>query len=213
MTRRSFSLCVAGIFINAIAYAHGGDEILAQNPQLSSIPDWPKRSSNTGSVSVPIDCNKCALAASLENMRRMGETAYRCVSYEGRSGGKAWESGGGAYSRFQLQLHPNSPIVWRVFPDGGYEGDARANQIAEFDTKGKMIFSKSALSPHVQVSREIRDASTDCPRGRPYHGDAVAGTPVGSPPENGKTPTNPQQDAQKAVTDAATKALKGLLGR
>lgn len=175
-------LWFVGALVPVCAWTHGGDEILARNPQLSKIPDWPKRSSNTGSVSVPIDCNKCALGSSLDNMRRAGDTPYRCVNYEGQWGGNAWESGSGNYGRFELQLHPNSPIVWRVFLGGGYSGDASSKLIAEFDPSGRMIFSKSARSPIPPQSRSQDSSSTDCPRGRPYHPVSGPAGALGTPP-------------------------------
>lgn len=205
IVRRTFSL-TTGLLLSATIYAHGGHEIVAMNPQLSQIPDWPKQSSNTGSVGLPEDCNRCARQDSVANMQRQGETAYRCLMYEGTFGGKAWESGGGETKQFTLQLHPNSPKVWRVFPNGGYQTIAEKNLIAEFDLNGKMTFSKSARSP--RVSEPKGEQSNDCQGGRPVKG-GVTGQQAA---KSGVAPVDPAQAPQKSVQDAA-KALKGLLGR
>jgi hypothetical protein len=132
------------------ASAHDGKDIVAQNPQLAKIPDWPAPSKNTGAISKPFDCNTCAAGQNLDSMRRQGYTAYRCVSYEGQFGGKAYESGSGEMKRYVLQLFPGTPKVWRVYPQGGYTEDAKANLIAEFDASGKLLSSKSARSPLVK---------------------------------------------------------------
>lgn len=181
--------------IPTIAFAHGGDEILSKNPQLSEIPDWPQRSSNTGSVGVPEDCNKCAHQNSLRNMNARGDTPYRCVFFEGKFGGEAWESGGGETKTFTLQLHPHSPIVWRVFPQGGYAFHAEKKLIAEFDIKGKMVFSKSARTDAVPEPRNI--TSTDCVRGDPYHEVAAANSP-------GKIPSSPEPNVGATSKDMPT---------
>ena len=216
MTKERISLLLVGLLLPAIVVAHGGDELVAKNPQLSQIPDWPHRSTNTGSVGLPEDCNKCAVHASLAAMRQQGDTPYRCVFYEGKFGGKAWESGGGEMKTFTLQLHPNSPMVWRVFPQGGYGFHAEKNLIAEFDITGKVLFSKSARSPAVP-DRGVTsgpETSTDCRRSRPVQGGGIAGVMPGDQPAvPGLPPADSAQAPQKAVQDAATKALKGLFGR
>ena len=214
MEKRVFILLV-GLLIPTIVLAHDGDEIIAKNPQLSQIPDWPQRSANTGAVGLPEDCNKCAAHSSLASMRQQGDTPYRCVFYEGKFGGKAWESGSGEMKTFTLQLHPNSPMVWRVFPLGGYGFHAEKNLIAEFDSKGKMIFSKSARSPAVP-DRGVSsgpETSTDCQKSRPAHESTAVVAPAVQPAAPGSPPVDAPQAPQQAVQDAAAKALKGLFGR
>ena len=136
-----FSLiATAVLFPFAATAGEGGVLILSKNPQLSKIPDWPK---GTG-VGEPSDCNKDAKQDSLDNMRKRGETAYRCLPFEGTFGGQPWESGSGGSGLFELQLHPNSPTVWRVFKRDQTHLIAL---VAEFDANGKLLSSQSARSP------------------------------------------------------------------
>ena len=118
----------------------GGQLILSKNPQLSKIPDWPQ---GTG-VGEPTDCDKDAMQKTLDYMRKAGETAFRCVVFQGKFGGQAWESGSGEVGLYQLQLHPNSPIVWRVYKRDEIH---LISLIAEFDASGKLVSSQSARSP------------------------------------------------------------------
>lgn len=131
---------------DAAAAGEAGALILSKNPQLSKIPDWPQP---TG-VGEPADCDKDGKQQSLESMRKLGQTAYRCLVVRGSSGGQPWESGAGGSGLYQLQLHPNSPTVWRVFK----RDDARLIAlIAEFDATGKPQFSQSARSPTNLLTR------------------------------------------------------------
>lgn len=127
--------------LDAAAAGEAGMLILSKNPQLSAVPDWPKP---TG-VSEPVDCNKDMTESSLEKIRQRGETAYRCLVVGGTFGGQPWESGGGATAEYILQLHPNSPTVWRVFKRD--EARVVVALIAEFDATGKLQYSQSARSP------------------------------------------------------------------
>jgi len=137
---------LVALSFDAAAAGEAGALILSKNPQLSKIPDWPQP---TG-VGEPADCNKDGMQQSLESMRKLSQTAYRCVVVQGTFGGQPWESGSGASGLYQLQLHPNSPMVWRVFK----RDEARMIAlIAEFDATGKLQFSQSARSPTNLLTR------------------------------------------------------------
>lgn len=153
------SALLAGSLVAFPFDAAGGDGgvlILSKNPQLSKIPDWPK---GTG-VGEPTDCNKSAMQDSLDNMRKLGETAYRCLPFEGSFGGQPWESGSGESGLYHLQLHPNSPMVWRVFKRDKVRLIAL---IAEFDTSGKLLFSQSARSP-TSLLADARGTGSQAPQ-------------------------------------------------
>ena len=79
-----------------------------------------------------------------EAMRKLGQPVYRCIVVQGSFGGKAWEVGGGAKALYQLQLHPNSPSVWRVFKR---DESRLIALVGEFDEGGRLSFSQSARSP------------------------------------------------------------------
>jgi hypothetical protein len=136
-----FAGWLVALAVNATTPGEGGQMILSRNPQLSKIPDWPQP---TG-VSDPVDCNENMTESSLAKIRQRGETAYRCLVVEGKFGGQPWESGSGAASDSILQLHPNSPTVWRVFKRN--EARLVVALIAEFDATGTLKFSQSARSP------------------------------------------------------------------
>jgi len=128
------------LFCFDAAGQQAGALILSKNPQLSKIPDWPRP---TG-VGEPVDCTKDMKMASVEVIRKLGQTAYRCLAVGGTFGGQPWESGAGATALYELQLYPNSPKVWRVFKRNETRMIAL---VAEFDKMGKLKFSQSARSP------------------------------------------------------------------
>ena len=204
MKSKYISILFVGVLLPASVLAHGGHEIVAKNPQLSKIPDWPPLSSNTGAVGVPEDCNKCARQYQLSSMRELGWNPYRCVFYEGKFGGEAWEPGAGEMAHFTLQLHPNSPNVWRVFPLGGYVNEGKLNLIAEFDVNGKMIFSKSARSTILSEPKD-NSASTDCRGGRPVSHAVNTRNLPGNQPTNGKDLGDSGTVVEKTTNDTSVR--------
>ena len=140
----------------------GADQIIQLNPQLRTIPDWMTKDIKTYSVT---DCDRCAEQADLAYLRQRKQQAFRCVDVQGKWGGEAWQSGGGEYGHFLLQLYPESPKVWRVFIAGQMGGREKAYLVAEFDPQGKVLSSRSARAgplPMVDTRTPGSIPASDC---------------------------------------------------
>lgn len=192
------------------AQASGADQIIQQNPQLKSIPDWMTNEIKTFGVT---DCDRCAYRANLGDLQARKQQAFRCVDVQGKWGGEAWQSGGGARGHFLLQLYPESPVVWRVFIADSFffsNGHEKAYLVAEFDPQGKLRSSRSARAQPLALVRSGTPGSTpstDCPKGGESNQKGIMPTRTSSTPSSTSVEAAPQVNPL-ARTDGVFGLLK-----
>ncbi|MDP1651562.1 MAG: hypothetical protein Q8L56_02455 [Rhodocyclaceae bacterium] len=121
-------------------YAHANftgnevNEIIRQNPQLSTVAELPKGTTYT-------EGDKCRHF----NERMPGTKGvlngvtfnHVCISGNSTSAAKSWERDYGKSRFFLLVLHPETPRVWRVYETPTAKSDPIP--IIEFDRNGQKV--------------------------------------------------------------------------